>query len=36
MKKYGTTWAVLLMLLTLVIFAVCLASMGKKDEPLTY
>ena len=36
MKKYGTTWAVLLMLLILVIFAVSLASMGKREEQLTY
>lgn len=36
MKKYGTTWAVFFLLLVLVVFAVSLASMGRKEEPLTY
>jgi cell division protease FtsH len=36
MKKYGTTWAVFILLLVLVVFAVSLASMGHKDEPYTY
>ncbi len=36
MKKYGTTWAVFLLLLVLVVFTVSLASMGRKEEPLTY
>lgn len=36
MKKYGTTWAVFLLLLILVIFAVSLANMGKKEDSLTY
>ena len=36
MKKYGTTWAVFFLLLVLVIFAVSLASMGRKEEAYTY
>jgi cell division protease FtsH len=36
MKKYGTTWAVFILLLVLVVFAVSLASMGHKEEPYTY
>ncbi|MDQ5935056.1 MAG: cell division protease FtsH, partial [Cyanobacteriota bacterium erpe_2018_sw_21hr_WHONDRS-SW48-000092_B_bin.40] len=36
MKKYGTTWAVFFLLLVLVVFTVSLASMGRKEDPLTY
>ncbi|MBN8660121.1 MAG: ATP-dependent zinc metalloprotease FtsH [Candidatus Obscuribacter phosphatis] len=36
MKKYGTTWVILLALLLLVIFTLSLANLGKRDENLTY
>lgn len=36
MKKYGTTWAVLIMLIIFVLFALSLAGLNKKDDTLTY
>ncbi len=36
MRKYGTTWAVFVLLLVLVVFVFSLTSIGRKDEPTTY
>ncbi len=36
MRKYGTTWAVFLLLVVLVAFVFSLTSISKHDEPLTY
>lgn len=36
MRKYGTTWAVFVLLLVLVVFVFSLTSINRKDEPITY
>jgi cell division protease FtsH len=36
MRKYGTTWAVFVLLLVLVVFVFSLTSISRKDEPTTY
>src|SRR5690242_2878227 len=36
MRKYGTTWAVFVLLLVLVVFVFSLTSIGRKDEATTY
>lgn len=36
MRKYGTTWAVFVLLLVLVVFIFSLTSINKREEPITY
>jgi cell division protease FtsH len=36
MRKYGTTWAVIFLLLVLLVFVFSLTTMSQKVEPLTY
>lgn len=36
MRKYGTTWAVFVLLLVLVVFVFSLTNISRKDEPITY
>ncbi len=36
MKKYGTTWAVFVLLLVLVVFVFTLTNLGHRDEQVTY
>jgi cell division protease FtsH len=36
MRKYGTTWAVIFLLLVLLAFVLSLQTISKKEEPLTY
>lgn len=36
MRKYGTTWAVFVLLIVLVVFIFSLSSINKKDGPTTY
>jgi len=36
MRKYGTTWAVIFLLLVLLVFVFSLQSISRKEEPLTY
>ncbi len=36
MRKYGTTWAVFVLLLVLVVFVFSLTNFSRRDEPITY
>lgn len=36
MRKYGTTWAVIFLLLVLLVFVLSLQTISRKEEPLTY
>ncbi len=36
MRKYGTTWAVFVLLLVLVVFVFSLTNINRKDDPITY